>query len=208
MTLEDIISFRFRALEENIAAEYRLLHDFENHLRASDNPRVMMNDREEIKRVREAIADNYQEHAAILKAFPNLGAATKARADEVKKELDQLETLSVKVDQLGRLMFMVMQAVEAQTISLDDQNTLNNLALQVLERFSAGATADETNSARQSLRSADIGMSHKLKVSIPILLNFLSYEGEISLEDKFEVKEIIAQLKEKVLAVFTRKRAA
>jgi hypothetical protein len=91
--------------------------------------------------------------------------------------------------------------MEAKQITQQDQQELLELVQEIRDKLPTSAS----EKVNEILSAPEGGISHKLKLSLPILYPFLSYEGEISFEEKANLEELVARIKEKLRGLTRRK---
>jgi hypothetical protein len=196
-----LLQRRLQDLEKHIDAEYELLNEFEEHLMYSDNPRSSFNDRREIEKIKADINGHLSELESIQADLgtPAAGFATQVTAIETK--LQRLVDLSEKIDHLDQSVGPLLKAMEAKQITQQDQQELLELVQEIRDKLPTSAS----EKVNEILSAPEGGISHKLKLSLPILYPFLSYEGEISFEEKANLEELVARIKEKLRGLTRRK---
>lgn len=108
--------------------------------------------------------------------------------DALIKRLDQSQ-----VEMIRELIF----TLERRQLSAPEQRYILQAVKLITEQLPA-VSFPQGAALRRVLEDPSVGMSHKIKISLPILPAVLAYEGEITLDGKMNPKELIGKIIAKI----------
>ena len=158
-----LIELRTQQLEDNIRQDLELLKGYEDELRYETDPSLRGKYRRKIEQLRESLAHNQQEY------------------DELQKQVATVQS--------------IMDGMEAHRVPESELQETLNAVQQVLSEIKQNKTGmydpqlvSEAKNLSEVVDDPKLDVSHKLKVSLPIIPYILTYETEVGLKSGLNLK--------------------
>jgi hypothetical protein len=144
---------------------------------------------------------------AIREDLSGLRQAVLARFDASEQTI--IETVTERLDQ-GQLATVqaVLDAIEAELVPMGEleetlvavQHTLSEIQQQGVALPDSALTNEEVEHLSEVVYASKLDAKHKLKVTVPIIPYFLSYEGEVELKSGLNLeaawKRLVAKIRD------------
>lgn len=152
---------------------------------------------EKLDRLEQSIAVQFKNLANTMQAGnEELRAMLLAGFDEKHRLL--VDALIERLDQSQVEMTRdLIFALEQRQLSAPEQRYILQSVKHITEQLPT-ASFPQATALERVLEDPNISMSHKIKVSLPILPAVLAYEGEIALDGKMNPKELIGKILTKI----------
>jgi chromosome segregation ATPase len=194
---------RLQDLADNIRQDMNLLKAYEDELRYETDPRRLERYRREIERQRESMIRYQREYDELQKQVTGEPSAEMVDTADLLREMEAKQ-INQRLDQ-NQLATVLSIQDEIETYSVPEnelQETLSALQQALVEirqtRLNDLQLVSEAKSLSEVVDDPKLDVTHKLKVSIPIIPLILSYETEVELKSGLNLKSAWQRLKARV----------
>lgn len=195
-----LTELRIQDLADNIRQDLNLLKAYEDELRYDTDPRRLARYRQEIERQRESMTRYQQEYDELQKQVTGVPSAEMVDTADLLREMEA-KPINQRLDQNQLATVLSIQdEIGAHSVPENElQETLNALQQALLEirqtRLNDLQLVSEAKSLSEVVDDPKLDVTHKLKVSIPIIPLILSYETEVGLKSGLNLKGAWQRLK-------------
>ncbi|KAF5437925.1 hypothetical protein C5S35_01575 [Candidatus Methanophagaceae archaeon] len=198
-----LTELRLEHLADDIRQDMNLLKAYEDGLRYETDPRRLARYRREIERQHESLTRYQQEYDELQKQVTGEPPAKMVDTADLLREMEAKQ-INQRLDQ-NQLATVLSIQDEIETYSVPKnelQETLNAIQQALLEIRRTGLNdlqlVSEAKNLFEVVDDPKLDVTHKLKVSVPIIPLILSYETEVGLKSGLNLKAAWLRLKARV----------
>jgi hypothetical protein len=204
MPFSNVYQKRLQDLVDNIAQDTKLLKAFEDKLRSEDNPRRVDGYICEIERQKESV-NRYQREFDELQEKMRGSQPDHVQVQTVSKLLQDMDnklnyeslltryniseknTIAVIAKQLSNSDLILIQKLLDGVDNNQISNNQIQQMLQVLEGYISSFSPNQSIIAKV-IKTPNLDLKNKLKITLPIIPLLMQYEGEIELGSGFNIQ--------------------